>query len=90
MGSLSENPVIFDPSKALSKGEQHALSAIAFYKRHRQGANSWQIGDKRVSQVIITRLQKKGLVTHAAKHRLDLTPIGEIARDRMEAPHGTA
>lgn len=82
MTSLSENPAVLYPRKALTPNQQEALGAIAFFRyQHREGS-AWRIGNKRVSATTIALLETKQLVRTKAG-RIELTQAGQVASERL-------
>ena len=90
MTTVSENPAVTDPHKALSPAERRAVLAVGFYRNHRQYGTTWMIGDKRFPSSTIEALAKKSLIKAHQSGRLDLTMAGTIARDKLkEVGHGS-
>jgi hypothetical protein len=86
MVSLSENSVVLDPHKTLTRTQQDALKAIAFYRRRKKAGSRWLIGDKRLSEKLISGLERLDLVDESLVHgeaTLNLTPAGNLAVERL-------
>lgn len=85
MISLSENPAIADPARALSADERKALIAIGFY-RHRSAApgGGLRCGPVSVSTGMIGRLKAKSLIKGDVP-AIALTHAGSLAYDKLRA-----
>ncbi len=91
MTSLADNPAVTNPRKSLSKPQQTALGAIAFFRHQRvtPGGNV-EIGNKRFSSSVLTGLAAQGLVTMRGRE-FALTTAGQVALAKLkEDPHGSA
>ncbi len=86
MGSLSDNAIVQDPRKTLTRGQQDALKAIAFFRSQRKTGSRWLVGDKRISLKIVSDLEKLDLVDEAtirSQSVLTLTTAGNLAAERL-------
>ncbi len=50
----------------ISKSSMRALAAISHFRRQRRLANSWVVGDRRLSSTTVARLEQKNLVRELA------------------------
>lgn len=72
-----------DTAKMLSRTQQDALRAIAYFRRQRKVGNGWLVGDKRLSEKIVGRLEQLDLVEESfvrGEPLLQLTIIGQSIR----------
>lgn len=83
MTSLSENPALTDPRKALTPSQKDALTAIDFFKFQKPRNGGWAVGNKRFSKTTIETLRAHGFLT-AAGGRLNLTQAGKLAVDKLK------
>lgn len=86
MVSLSDNAIVQDPRSTLTRTQQDALKAIAFFRRQRKTGNRWLVGDKRISQKIVSDLEKLDLVDEGrvrSESVLVLTTAGNLAVARL-------
>lgn len=86
MVSLSDNEIVQDPRNTLTRTQQDALKAIAFFRRQRKTGSRWLVGDKRISQKIVSDLEKLELVDEGrvrSESVLVLTTAGSLAVERL-------
>lgn len=83
MTSLSENPALSNPRKALTKSQQDALSSIDFFRFQKPRNGGWAVGNKRFSKSTIETLREHGFLI-AAGGRLNLTQAGKLALDKLK------
>ncbi len=86
MVSLSDNAIVQDPRNTLTRTQQDALKAIAFFRRQRKTGSRWLVGDKRISQKIVSDLEKLELVDEGrvrSESVLVLTTAGSLAVERL-------
>lgn len=86
MVSLSDNAIVQDPRNALTRTQQDALKAIAFFRRQRKTGGRWLVGDKRISQKVVSDLEKLDLVDEGrvrSESVLVLTTAGNLAVERL-------
>jgi hypothetical protein len=83
MTSLSENPALTNPRKALTPSQKDALTAIDFFKFQKPRAGGWAVGNRRFSKTTIETLRTHGFLT-AAGGRLNLTQAGKLALDKLK------
>lgn len=84
MTSLSDNPALADPFKALTPRQREAVLAIdhfRFQKPLRHGG--WAVGSEQFKFETIQGLRAKGLVV-AAGRKLNLTQAGKLALDKLK------
>jgi hypothetical protein len=88
MISRSQNEAVLDP-KPLTRTQQEALSAIAFFRRQKRVAKGWLVGDKRVSGKVISGLAQLDLVEEsviAGQPVLQLTIVGMALKAQLQSP----
>ena len=71
---------VVDTAKDLTRTRQDALKAIAFYHRQKEISGSWLVGNKRLSEKIVDRLERLYLVEESflrGEPILQLTMIGQ-------------
>jgi hypothetical protein len=83
MTSLSENPALSNPRKALTKSQQDALASIDFFRFQKPTRGGWAIGNKRFPTATINKLAEQGFVTRAPRS-LHLTQAGKLALDKLK------
>jgi hypothetical protein len=86
MVSLSQNSVVLDPRKELTRTQQAAVKAIAFYRRQRKGGRDWLVGDKRISVKLVSDLERLDLVDEGrvrGESVLRLTTAGSLVAERL-------
>lgn len=86
MKSLSENPAVLAPRQILTRAQQHAIKVIAFYRRQRKIGNRWIVGDKKISEKLVSDLKRMELVRErllGESSVLSLTQAGRLVADRL-------
>jgi hypothetical protein len=86
MTSLSDNAIILNPRRELTRPQQTALKAIAFFRRQKKTGSRWIIGDARIPETTISDLQRLDLVGEDRVHgvsTLRLTTAGGLAAERL-------
>jgi hypothetical protein len=86
MVSLSDNAIVSNPRKELTRTQQDALTAISFYRRQKKTGKLWLIGDKRISQKLVWDLQRLDLLSEdqiRGQSVLRLTTAGGLVADRL-------
>ena len=86
MVSLSQNTIVVDQRKKLTRTQQDAVKAIAFYRRQRKGGRVWLVGDKRISVKLISDLERLDLVGEGrlrGESVLRLTTAGSLVAERL-------
>jgi hypothetical protein len=90
MKSLSENPAVHAPHQILTRPQQHAINIIAFYRRQRRVGNQWLVGDKKISDKLVSDLKRMELVREqllGGGSILSLTQAGRLVADRLSVQH---
>ncbi len=75
-----------DTAKSLTRTQQDALRAIAFFRRQKKVGKGWLVGDKRLSEKIVERLEQLELVEESflrGKPVLQLTIVGQAIKARL-------
>lgn len=75
-----------DAAKSLTRAQQDALKAIAFFRRQRKLNKGWMVGDKRLSEKIVGRLEQLELVEESflrGEPVLQLTAVGQAVKARL-------
>ncbi|KAA3526098.1 hypothetical protein GOZ96_22770 [Agrobacterium vitis] len=81
---LSENPAVTNPRKALTPAQQDALCALQFFKFNTwQGTRGWQVGNKRISLGVASKLEAFRLIRRQGKS-LSITVAGELAIEKLQ------
>ncbi|TCL65838.1 hypothetical protein EV286_112159 [Rhizobium sp. BK251] len=73
--------------KALTRAQREALAAIGFFRRQRKAGRGWLVGDKRLSEKVIERLEQMQLVEESflgGEPRLQLTIVGQAIEAKMQ------
>ena len=76
-----------DTIKSLTRAQREALSAIAYFRRQRKAGRGWLVGDKRLSEKVVERLEKMELVEESflgGEPRLQLTIIGQAIKAQLQ------
>lgn len=82
MIALSENPVVTNPMRALTKSQREALAAIDYFKHHRRVGGTWHVGSRAISSATIDRLQSAGVIRWNIR-QWTLTVAGQMAIDKL-------
>jgi hypothetical protein len=75
-----------DTAKSLTRTQQDALRAIAFFRRQKKVGKGWLVGDKRLSEKIVERLEQLELVEESfvrGEPVLQLTIVGQAIKARL-------
>jgi len=83
MTSITENPAVIDPRKALNPTQRAALGALAFFRYQHRDANGWRVGNRKFKHPTIVALESMDLVRRRG-NRIELTQAGTIASDRLK------
>jgi hypothetical protein len=86
MLSSMDHPNAEYTAKSLTRTQQDALKAIAFFRRQRKVGKGWLIGDKRLSEKIVGRLEQLDLVEESVVRGapvLQLTIVGQAIKSRL-------
>ncbi|MDP9773253.1 UNVERIFIED_ORG: hypothetical protein QE434_002062 [Rhizobium sp. SORGH_AS 755] len=70
----------------LTRTQEEALRAIAFFRRQRKVGRGWLVGDKRLSEKLVERLEKMELVEESfirSKPVLQLTNVGQAIKAQL-------
>ena len=76
-----------DTIKSLTRAQRQALAAIAFFRRQRKAGRGWLVGDKRLSEKLVERLEQMQLVEESflgGEPRLQLTIIGQAIKAQLQ------
>lgn len=76
-----------DTIKSLTRAQRQALAAIAFFRRQRKVGRGWLVGDKRLSEKLVERLEQMELVEESflgGEPRLQLTIVGQAIKARLQ------
>ena len=87
MVSISQNNVVLEPRKQLTRSQQDAVKAIAFFRRQKKANGRWLVGDKQISGRVILDLERLELVDEKlvqGQSLLKLTTIGSLVADRLQ------
>ena len=82
----SDRRGIDDTAKSLTRTQQGALRAIAFFRRQKKIGKGWLVGDKRLSEKLVERLEQLELVEESfvrGEPVLQLTIVGEAIKARL-------
>lgn len=82
-----EHPNTSETLKTLTRAQREALEAIAFFRRQRKAGRGWLVGDKRLSERVVERLEKMQLVEESflgGEPRLQLTIVGQAIEAKMQ------
>ncbi|NTH14239.1 hypothetical protein G6L99_19140 [Agrobacterium rhizogenes] len=75
-----------DTATSLTRTQQDALRAIAFFRRQKKVGKGWLVGDKRLSEKIVERLEQLELVEESfvrGEPVLQLTIVGQAIKARL-------
>ena len=75
-----------DTAKSLTRKQQDALRAIAFFRRQKKVGEGWLVGDKRLSEKLVERLEQLELVEESfvrGEPVLQLTIVGQAIKARL-------
>ena len=82
-----EHPNTSETLKTLTRAQREALEAIAIFRRQRKAGRGWLVGDKRLSERVVERLEKMQLVEESflgGEPRLQLTIVGQAIEAKMQ------
>lgn len=86
MASSPDRRGVVDTAKSLTRAQQDALRAIAFFRRQKKLGKGWLVGDKRLSEKIVERLEQLELVEEhflRGEPVLQLTVVGQAIKARL-------
>jgi len=75
-----------DTAKSLTRTQQDALRAIAFFRRQKRVGKGWLVGNRRLSEKIVERLEQLELVEESSirgEPVLQLTVVGQAIEARL-------
>ena len=75
-----------DTARSLTRTQQDALRAIAFFRRQKKVGKGWLVGDRRLSEKIVERLEQLELVEESfirGEPVLQLTVVGQAIKARL-------
>ncbi|NTH49261.1 hypothetical protein G6K98_32005 [Agrobacterium rhizogenes] len=75
-----------DTAKSLTRTQQDALRVIAFFRQQKKVGKGWLVGDKRLSEKLVERLEQLELVEESfvrGEPVLQLTIIGQAIKARL-------
>ncbi|WCK05719.1 hypothetical protein [Agrobacterium tumefaciens] len=82
-----DHPGPAEMAKSLTRSQRDALRAIAFFRRQRKAAKGWLVGDKRLSEKMIERLEMMELVEESfigGQLTLQLTIAGRAIEAKLQ------
>lgn len=83
----TEHPNAVETLKALTRAQREAIAAIAFFRRQRKAGRGWLVGDKRLSERVVERLEQMQLVEESflgGEPRLQLTIVGQAIETQLQ------
>ncbi|MGV1832861.1 hypothetical protein [Agrobacterium vitis] len=72
-----------DTARSLTRAQQEALRAIAFFRRQKKVGKGWLVGDRRLSEKIVEQLEQLELVEESfvrGEPVLQLTIVGQAIK----------
>lgn len=76
-----------ETAKILTPAQRNALRAIGFFRRRRKAGKGWVVGDKRLSEKLVERLEMMELVEESyigGQPTLQLTIIGRAIEAKLQ------
>lgn len=76
-----------EAAKSLTRTQRDALRAIAFFRRQRKAGRGWLVGDKRLSEKLVERLEMMELVEESfigGQPTLQLTNVGRAVEAKLQ------
>ena len=86
MNNMPDHPAAAERLRSLTRTQQEALRAIAFFRRQRKVGRGWLVGDKRLSEKLVERLEKIELVEESfirGEPVLQLTIVGQSIKAKL-------
>lgn len=86
MQNTVDHPAAGETLRNLTRTQEEALRAIAFFRRQRKVGRGWLVGDKRLSEKLVDRLQKMELVEESfirGEPVLQLTIVGQAIKAQL-------
>ena len=87
MLASADHPDAAETAKNLTRAQRDALRVIAFFRRQRKAGKGWLIGNKRVSEKLVERLEMMELVEESfigGEPRLQLTIVGRAIEGKLQ------
>jgi hypothetical protein len=75
-----------DTARSLTRTQQEALRAIAFFRRQKKVGKGWLVGDRRLSEKLVERLEQLELGEESfvrGQPVLQLTIVGQAMKARL-------
>ncbi len=86
MNNTADHPAAVEAIGSLTRTQEEALRAIAFFRRQRKVGRGWLVGDKRLSEKLVERLEKMELVEESficGEPVLQLTIVGQAIKAQL-------
>ncbi len=86
MQNTVDPPAAGETLRSLTRTQEEALRAIAFFRRQRKVGRGWLVGDKRLSEKLVERLEKMELVEEnfiRGEPVLQLTIVGQAIKGHL-------
>jgi hypothetical protein len=86
MNNTADHPAAVEAIGILTPTQEEALRAIAFFRRQRKVGRGWLVGDKRLSEKLVERLEKMELVEESfirGEPVLQLTIVGQAIKAKL-------
>jgi hypothetical protein len=86
MQNTVDHPAAGETIRSLTRTQEEALRAIAFFRRQRKVGRGWLVGDKRLSEKLVERLEKMELVEESfirGEPVLQLTIVGQAIKAHL-------
>ena len=86
MNNTAGHPAAVEALRSLTRTQEEALRAIAFFRRQRKVGRGWLVGDKRLSEKLVERLEKMELVEESfirGEPVLQLTIVGQAIKAQL-------
>lgn len=86
MHNTADHPAAAEALRSLTPTQEEALRAIAFFRRQRKVGKGWLVGDKRLSEKLVERLERMELVEESfirGEPVLQLTTVGQAIKARL-------
>ncbi|MRH97991.1 hypothetical protein [Agrobacterium tumefaciens] len=86
MNNTADHPAAVEAICSLTRTQEEALRAIAFFRRQRKVGRGWLVGDKRLSEKLVERLEKMELVEESfirGEPVLQLTIVGQAIKAQL-------
>lgn len=86
MQNTVDHPAAGETLRSLTRTQEEALRAIAFFRRQRKVGRGWLVGDKRLSEKLVERLEKMELIEESfirGEPVLQLTIVGQAIKAQL-------